>query len=272
SLDMLKEKPKPLAQLHFVTDRSIFRTCSKCNLSYTVGAPDDETLHRAHCLRVRKGMEWGREEERDFTKAGAVEVASGLVLKRRSTLPFLAFSLSTLNSVLQLTTLMSTINRALSSPPLTPEALAVSKVYLFLLEPQASIGRERIAGCVVVQRIETAMAVAHMAGKTADSSSPPSSTTCAFVNTKPIPVDASTGIFCYPVPLSTPMGISRIFVPAEQRHRGIATRLLNAAAATFVRGCPLDPARGEIAFSQPTGDGAALMRSWGSGKVRIYQE
>jgi N-acetyltransferase len=52
-----------------------------CQFSYTKGAPQDESLHRAHCARVQRGMEWGREEEREKIKWGVVEVASGVPLK-----------------------------------------------------------------------------------------------------------------------------------------------------------------------------------------------
>ena len=80
----LKAGSKTLTQLHFNIDQSIMRTCSLCNLSYTRGAPDDESLHRAHCTRARQGMEWGREEEKDKmrgTETVVVEVASGVKLK-----------------------------------------------------------------------------------------------------------------------------------------------------------------------------------------------
>lgn len=77
------EKPKQrvLRQLHFSLETSVLRTCSICGLSYTQGTPDDESLHRAHCSRVQRGMEWGREEEREVEKAGVEEVQSGLKLK-----------------------------------------------------------------------------------------------------------------------------------------------------------------------------------------------
>jgi N-acetyltransferase len=68
------------------------------------------------------------------------------------------------------------------------------------------------------------------------------------------------------------MGIPRVFVPSAFQRRGIALRLLDAAAATFVHGCPLNPRRGEVAFTQPTASGKALMEKWGGGFVRIYQE
>lgn len=77
----LKPKQKTLTQLHFCVDTSILRTCPLCDLSYTKGAPDDEELHRAHCSRVQKGMEWGRDEEKEKVKAGVEEVASVVRLK-----------------------------------------------------------------------------------------------------------------------------------------------------------------------------------------------
>lgn len=54
---------------------------------------------------------------------------------------------------------MSMVNLALSSPPLTQDALAASKVYLFLLAPPKATSKERIVGCVVAQRISTAFEV-----------------------------------------------------------------------------------------------------------------
>lgn len=72
---------KTLTQLHFCIDQTILRTCSHCGLTYTKGAPDDEALHRAHCARVQKGMEWGREEEREALKCGVTEVHRGVKLK-----------------------------------------------------------------------------------------------------------------------------------------------------------------------------------------------
>lgn len=66
----LASAPAPrLTQLHLSFTSSI-RTCSLCQLSYTRGAPDDERLHKAHCARMTRGMEWGKDEE----KAGVVSV------------------------------------------------------------------------------------------------------------------------------------------------------------------------------------------------------
>lgn len=62
------KKTTTLTQLHFCIDQSIMRSCPLCDLSYTRGALDDEELHKKHCRRVQKGMEWGREEEKERGK------------------------------------------------------------------------------------------------------------------------------------------------------------------------------------------------------------
>ena len=76
---------KTLTQLHFNIDQTTLRTCSLCDLSYIRGALGDEHLHRAHCSRVRQGMEWGRDEERERINlkhgSAIVEVDSTIKLK-----------------------------------------------------------------------------------------------------------------------------------------------------------------------------------------------
>lgn len=80
-LSTKKVKQKTLTQLHFCIDQTTLRTCHLCNLSYTKGAPDDESLHRTHCIRVQKGMEWGKEEEKEASKAGLTVIAENVPLK-----------------------------------------------------------------------------------------------------------------------------------------------------------------------------------------------
>lgn len=78
---LAKSKQSGLRQLHFSIETSVLRACTICGLSYTRGAPDDESLHRAHCSRVQRGMEWGREEEREAEKAGVEEIQAAAKLK-----------------------------------------------------------------------------------------------------------------------------------------------------------------------------------------------
>ncbi|KAF7322588.1 zf-C2H2-3 domain-containing protein [Mycena chlorophos] len=264
-------KPK-YTQLHFNIDQSVLRSCAQCGLSYNKGAPDDEALHKAHCVRVQKGMEWGREEERESFKAGVVEVATDVPLKNGARGRIVSFRADLGGKIgSKISTLLDTVNITLSAPALTTDILRASKVYLFLLP---STPREKIVGCVIAQHISTAMQIATAdecraaCEPTSDDGSPPTSSPTA----KLVAVDTSTGIFCHPKPLPTPLGIPRLFVPSTHRRQGVASKLLSAAAATFVYGCPLDPRKGQVAFTQPTGDGNAVMQSWGKGGVRIYEE
>jgi N-acetyltransferase len=166
----------------------------------------------------------------------------------------------------KLTTLLQTINLSLSAPDLSASTLQYSKAYIFLVPHETKARRERIAGCVIAQRISTAMAVvpSRSSATRQDSDSEKASTT--------VIVDTDTNLCCSPEPLSTPMGISRLFVSSSHRRLGIAQSLLDAASATFIHGCPLDPTTGQVAFSQPTGMGQAIMKSWGKGGVRVYEE
>ena len=53
-----------LTQLHLAFSSTSMKTCKLCSLSYSCGALEDERLHKAHCQRVTRGMEWGRDEEK----------------------------------------------------------------------------------------------------------------------------------------------------------------------------------------------------------------
>ncbi|KAL7283545.1 hypothetical protein PYCCODRAFT_1441502 [Trametes coccinea BRFM310] len=292
-----KTKQPKLTQLHFSLDTPVLRTCPLCDLSYTRGAPDDEALHKAHCARVQRGLEWGKEEEREVSRAGVEELESNIKLKNGTRGRIICFRPDVGGKIgAKLNILLETIRLALSSPPLSPAVLQRCKIYLFLLSsPGITATREKIVGCVVAQRISTAMAIARVSEPSATTTStPPSSQTQADSTTSSqpstatpsssqstnpsspatnlLPVDSSTNLYVHPARLPTPLGIPRLFVSSAHRRLGIASRLLSAAAATFILGCPLDPARGEVAFTQPTGMGKAVLEAWGRGGVRIYEE
>jgi len=170
-----------------------------------------------------------------------------------------------MNSI-QLATLLRTINLSLSAPDLSTSTLQHSKAYIFLVPHETKTHRERIAGCVIAQRISTAMVVVPSPTSTTSEDSDSGKASTAVI------VDCETNLCCSPEPLPTPMGISRLFVSSSHRRLGIAQSLLDAASATFIHGCPLDPTIGQVAFSQPTGMGQAVMKSWGKGGVRVYEE
>ncbi|KAF8837011.1 hypothetical protein BDN67DRAFT_973499 [Paxillus ammoniavirescens] len=270
-----KSSQRTLTQLHFALDCSVLRTCSLCSLSYTKGAPDDETLHRSHCGRVQRGMEWGREEEREVVKAGVDELAANIKLKNGTSGRIICFPANTGGRIgTKLSHLLETINLALASPPLTDSILKCSKAYLFLVPSSTNMRREKIVGCVIAQRISTAMAIA-TPEEVASACAHDRDTGSGLYPTPTrslVAVDTSSGLFCHPTALPTPLGIPRLFVSSAHRRQGIASQLLSTTAATFIHGCPLDPLKGDVAFTQPTEGGNAVMRSWGKGFIRIYEE
>lgn len=296
-----EQKPLKLTQLHFSLDVTVLRTCPLCELSYTKGAPDDESLHRKHCARVQKGLEWGREEEKEMLKAHVEELATGVKLKNGVKGRIICFrpdvggkigvkvsiALTCMRTcthyqyhITKLATLLETISLALSSPPLSAAVLQHCKIYLFLLSSSSTAtatSREKIVGCLIAQRITTAMAIASDTEITAHTLPQSTSVDGGLTPARPpvrsfIPVDTSTNLYVHPARLPTPMGVPRLFVSSSHRRLGIASHLLTTAAATFILGCPLDPIRGEIAFTQPTGAGKGILEAWGKGGVRIYEE
>ncbi len=144
--------------------------------------------------------------------------------------------------------------------------------------------REKIVGCLIAQRIETAMEVVDpksLLSSLNQRSSEQNLSSRLSVDLESLvrvqdPTEISQqgegGLYCFPMLLPTPLGIPRIFISPSHRHQGIAQHLLNAVVRTFIHGCVLDPSKGQVAFSQPTGAGRGLMEKWGGGRVRIYQE
>ncbi|KDQ20645.1 hypothetical protein BOTBODRAFT_100266 [Botryobasidium botryosum FD-172 SS1] len=273
-----KSQPsKPVLTQMFLATATSLRTCPSCQLSYTRGAPDDETLHKSHCARVKSGMEWGKEEAR-FEGKGVQVVKERVLLKGKQERGRIVAVRADIGGKVgaKLTTMLDTINRNLSSPDLPQSVLSASKAYFFLLPSTSpTTTREKIVGCVIAQRISTAMAIVRSPSDSTAGSDPSSQgipkDNTADSEEAPLCVDGHA-LYCSPKQLPTLLGIPRVFVAATYRRRGVASALLDAATETFLHGCKLDPANGDVAFSQPTGDGRGLMEHWGRGGARIYQE
>ncbi|KAG8746539.1 hypothetical protein FRC10_004673 [Ceratobasidium sp. 414] len=279
--------PAPaLTQLHFITSKPIMVTCKLCDLSYTRGAPEDEELHRAHCLRVIRGMEWSREEralERPIG-LGAAEVElveERCLLSDGAVGRIVRIRCDVVKGKLgqKVNVLLSTVNRALSAPSLPDASLNSTKAYVMIVpgippKSNTSVSKtkvsprhppERIVGCVIVSRIAKAMRVLD-AHELETSTIPKSDLVCVDID------DSNGNVYCDPTLIPATLGIPRLFVVPSHRRQGIAQKLLDAAAKTAIWGCPLDPASGQIAFSQPTASGRAVMKSWGGQDIRIYNE
>jgi N-acetyltransferase len=86
-----KPKQKTMVQLHFCIDKSIIKKCLICGLCYTQGAQEDMRLHRTHCNRVQKGLEWGKEEEREGYGSLISEIESRVMLANKKAGRIIAF-------------------------------------------------------------------------------------------------------------------------------------------------------------------------------------
>ncbi|KAJ1307727.1 hypothetical protein OPQ81_001815 [Rhizoctonia solani] len=173
--------------------------------------------------------------------------------------------------------LLSTINKALSAPSMPESSLHSSKAYVMIVpgsspkprtknKPLANRSNvERIVGCVITTHITSAMRIVDNSElKSSDISK--SDLVCVDID------DSRGNVYCDPKPIPATLGIPRLFVVPSHRRQGIAQALLNAAARTAIWGCPLDPASGQIAFSQPTASGRAVMKAWGGHNIHIYDE
>ncbi|CAE6409764.1 unnamed protein product [Rhizoctonia solani] len=294
-LSSLKQSPNhedvvstpSLTQLHFLPSKSILVTCKSCDLSYTRGAQEDEELHRTHCLRVARGMEWSREE-RSLEKPLGTENADVELIEERCILPngvigrILRIRCDIAKGKLgqKVITLLSTINKVLSAPSLPDSSLKLSKAYVMVIPTKASklhcsrpgndtsakrSSTECIVGCVIATHIREAMRIVHIDELQA-SNTPKPDLVCVDIGS------SGGNVYCDPNLIPTTLGIPRLFVVPSHRRQGIARTLLDAAARTAIWGCPLDPSSGQIAFSQPTASGHAVMKDWGGHTIRIYEE
>ncbi|KAG8762420.1 hypothetical protein FRC11_009502 [Ceratobasidium sp. 423] len=276
-----------LTQLHFLPSKSILVTCKSCDLSYTRGAQEDEELHRTHCLRVARAMEWSREERilEQPLGTGTTDVE---LIEDRCVLPngivgrILRIRCDVTKGKLgqKVTTLLSTVNKVLSAPSLPHSSLQLSKAYVMVIptKPSKSLGSgsgndtsakrsnaEHIVGCVITTRITEAMRVVDI-DELGTSNTPKSDLVCVDIGS------SGGNIYCDPTPVPATLGIPRLFVVPSHRRQGIARALLDAAAKTAIWGCPLDPTSGQIAFSQPTASGHVVMKGWGGHNIRVYEE
>ncbi|CAE6452719.1 unnamed protein product [Rhizoctonia solani] len=276
-----------LTQLHFLPSKSILITCKSCDLSYTRGAHADEELHRVYCLRIARGMEWSRDE-RSLEKPLGAGISDVELVEEHCALAegvvgrILRIRCDTTKGKLgqKVTTLLSTINKVLSAPPLPDPSLKLSKAYVMVVptkgpkslgsksKDEASAKRhksERIVGCVITTPIAKAMRIVDN-NELEISNAPKSNLVCVDIG------NSGGNVYCDPSPVPATLGIPRLFVVPSHRRQGIARALLDAAAKTAIWGCSLNPNSGQIAFSQPTASGHAIMKSWGGPNMRIYEE
>ena len=115
------------------------------------------------------------------------------------------------------------------------------KMYLYLRE-------RKCVGMCLVERIAKGHRIL------------PAGDTSSRVLSAPSQTPSSGSLTIEERPSPAVMGISRIWTPSSHRRQGIAKKLLDCAAISFMYGMHVD--KELIAFSQPTQGGTSLARSW----------
>ncbi|WVQ62728.1 uncharacterized protein L199_000876 [Kwoniella botswanensis] len=276
-----KPKTRPLTQLH-LTHLPLLHTCQGCGMSFMRGG-EDESVHVAHHTRVLKGIVWdglgkgkGKSREDKGWKVVKDDISFGEKEKGKGRVVMVdgSYGGSKLDEIL------TTVDRVLSSPPLPRAILERCKIFLFVTSspPPASstkrqkldnsisrnvVQRERVVGVVVAQGIKWAMRVLkdgeQLQGEGAEREQKVVVESGGFGN-----------VTCDPAPLPTPLGIHRLYISPSYRSNNLSYHLLNASCSNTVYGCTFDPITGDVAFSQPTQSGRAVMERWGKGGIRVF--
>ncbi|KAJ9102288.1 hypothetical protein QFC20_004981 [Naganishia adeliensis] len=191
--------------------------------------------------------------------------------------------------------ILESVDTVLSAPPLPSEILGRCKIFLFTtsshppatgnkrLKPPSSSSAgtgngktvERVVGCVVVQPIRTGMRVLQGDEGGMDEGKRKRDEVVVVGEDAESAGDAYTSskaVICSPTRLPSKIGIHRIFTVPKYRGLGISKILLDVACEKTIYGYTCDPAKGDVAFSQPTSSGKALMDAWGRGGVMVFVE
>ena len=256
-----KKSSKAANQLR-LTHLPLLHTCRECQMSYVRGGEDDG-LHAKHHERVVRGIMWDGLGNRGQT-SGVRVIEENALLGSHGRGRIISVEGS--HGGTRLIDVLNTVDTALSSPALPQVILEQCKIFLFvtkspppsakrirILPTAKQNSRERVVAVVVAQKIKWALRVLRT-GEAAPGTM----------------VDSGGGVICDPTRLPTPLGMHRLFTVPSYRSLGLARLLLDAACQHTVYGCHFDPLKGDVAFSQPTQSGRAVMERWGGGHVRVF--
>ncbi|GAA5825682.1 hypothetical protein JCM3770_002796 [Rhodotorula araucariae] len=242
-------KPVKLEQLYldpFRTAGHATLSCATCALSYA-RTPEDLAFHDKHHRKVVGGCDWVTGDEgRGVT---VLDEAADWGDKHGGRVLMVDYPAVDAPLRRKLKDVLDTIDTELSSTALTPEQLALCKVFLFVT------AQRKVIACAVVQRISAAYQVVR---ETKSAEAGEQSTDLLRFG------EDQGAIFCSPTPLPTLLGIQRIWTSTSARRHGLASLLLDLAAAKYVYGSPIPRERraADFAFSQPTGKGQKLAQAW----------
>ncbi|WWC87706.1 uncharacterized protein L201_002598 [Kwoniella dendrophila CBS 6074] len=289
---------KSLTQLH-LTHLPLLHTCSECGMSFMRGG-DDESIHIAHHTRVLRGIVWdglnkGKSKSSTTEENGWKLVKDDISFdngKGKGKIVVVDAS----HGSNKLEEILSTVDRVLSSPPLPPPILDRCKVFLFItsssppapkdntskrqkLDTSISkkvVQRDRVVGVVVAQGIKWAMKVLKDSEQLNLEPTSRIGEGKNVIDSKENKIVIESGGFgsvtCDPTSLPTPLGIHRLYISPSYRSNSLSIHLLNASCSNTIYGCSFDPLKGEIAFSQPTQSGRAIMEKWGKGNIRVFAD
>jgi N-acetyltransferase len=210
-------------------------TCADCGLVYAPGHPEDEATHKkAHAKVVNEALSIGKRWRSQAT-------LSELVVR---TYADRDESLLAVRHGARAAEKMAAVRRVMDSAlgyasDAASAGVGESRELLYVLVT----AQGDVLGCCVVYPIAEAFMI--------DADATVSGA-----------VEVSKERF---VGGSVRMGVSRIWVRPQHRRRGVARRMLDGARATFDYAGAIDI--DEIAFTQPTPDGHALLKAYvGSGR------
>ncbi|GAA5980020.1 hypothetical protein JCM5350_005998 [Sporobolomyces pararoseus] len=259
-------REKRLSQLYldpFQTPGRSTLSCSVCSLSYS-RTPEDINFHTKHHKKIVSGIDFTVQEGAKGVTVlkDAVEWGKG---GEEGKVLMIDWVVAENGLKRKLNEVMETIDTELCSTSLTVQQLSESKLFLFVTNK----GRKVIA-CAVVQRIKHAFKVVTPPSSLSSSSEEKEEGLIKFEDDGG---GDSSAVFCSPEPLSTILGVHRIWTSTSFRKNGLASLLLDHVASRFVYGCPIGTERRkeDVAFSQPTGKGKELAKRWtGTGEFKVF--
>ncbi|NXI49148.1 ESCO2 acetyltransferase, partial [Chloroceryle aenea] len=204
--------------------------CKSCGMIYTAASPEDEAQHIQHHERFLEGLRYvGWKKERVVAEFWDGKIV--LILPNDP-----KYAVKKAEDVREI------VDNELGFKQVALSCPAETKIYLFVSN------EKMIVGCVVAEPIKKAFRV--LSEPEAEPGSPEQGVL------EQQQQQQQRAWRCSSDPDPAVCGISRIWVLAPRRGKGIARRMVDVVRSTFVYGYFLSPH--EIAFSDPTPDGKSF--------------
>lgn len=221
-------------------DDGVLERCNLCQMRYSRGVAEDESLHRRHCKRFRLGVKWPSGEGdmlRSFPDGSRLVVTTHMtaaVSCGRNVCSLPRWGLMALAQVRDALEVVDTELGFADCEEGAPGDHLPQTVYVVVSDAR------RVVGVAVVVPIERGFRVIASPADNGDGDG-----------------DGDHNVMASRDAERAAVGVSRIWVHRDHRRHGIGSRLLEAVHShTGV------PDRQLLALSQPTAMGAALARKW----------